>query len=84
MYTSVVLFMGGSKRCRVLYCPYSTNQALNWANIAHLGKYSTIMRRIYLRNVTETTHCKLLKSAKLILQVRSTARNRLYKHILIV
>ena len=25
--------------------------ALNWANTAHLGKYSTVMRRIYLRNV---------------------------------
>ena len=46
----------------VLYESYSTvmqligkiqySYALNWANTAHLGKYSTVMQRIYLRNVT--------------------------------
>ena len=69
----------------VLYKSYSTvtqligqiySYALNWENTAHLGKCSTVMRRIYLRNVMKTTHCKLLKPAKLILPVRSTARNR--------
>ena len=46
----------------VLYESYSTGMqligkiqysyTLNWANTAHLGKYSTVMQRIYLRNVT--------------------------------
>ena len=46
----------------VLYESYSTvmqligqiqySYALNWANTAHLGKYSAVMWRIYLRNVT--------------------------------
>ena len=46
----------------VLYESYSTvmqligqiqySYALDWANTAHLGKYSTVMRRIYFRNVT--------------------------------
>ena len=46
----------------VLYESYSTvmcligkiqhSYVLNWENTAHLGKYSTVMWRIYLRNVT--------------------------------
>ena len=78
----------------VLYESYSTvlqligqiqySYTLNLANTAHLGKYNTVIQRIYLRNVMYTTHCKSLKPAKLILRVRSMARNRLYKHLLIV
>ena len=46
----------------VLYESYSTvmqligkiqySYALNWADTVHLGKYNTVMRKIYLRNVT--------------------------------
>ena len=60
----IVLCVGGSKRFHVSYCPYETNQlhncivlyesyAANWANTVHLGKYNTVMRRLYLRNFTK-------------------------------
>ena len=57
--------------------------------------YGTVMQLIgqiqygYAENLCkeyygEKKNTKSLKSAKLILQGRSTARNRLYKHLLIV
>ena len=74
--------------------------ALNWANTAHLGKYSTVMRLIgqiqhtwanavqlceeFICGMLHKQHCKSLKPAKLIQRVRSTTRNRSYKHLLIV
>ena len=68
----------------VLYESYRTVMQLI-GQIQHtLGKYSTVMQRIYLRNVTKTAHCKSLKPAKLILPIRSAVRNRLYKYLLIV
>ena len=59
----------------VLYESYRTVMQLigqiqyTWANT---------VRRIYLWNVTKTTHCKSLKPANLVLPVRSTARNNTY------
>ena len=48
-----------------------------WANTVQLcGEFICGMLR--------KQHCKSLKPAKLILRVRSTANNRLYKHLLIV
>ena len=62
---------------------------LNWSNTVHLGKCSTVMRRIY-QGMLRKHSCKqhsvncYLKPAKLILQIRSMARNRLYTHLVIV
>jgi len=98
LYKNILYFVWEDQRDS-MYCIFYTvliiciwfiqnSYALNWANTAHLGKYSTVcsgelFEECYVNTSVNNTS-KSLKSAKLILWIHSTTRSRLYKHLLIV
>ena len=68
----------------VLYESYRTVMQLISTVMHLIGQIQYSYVENLFKECMKTIRCKSLKPAKLILPVRSMARNRLYKHLLIV